>query len=267
MRYAQLLVVVGATALVACRDKYDIKNYAENLAEATCKKAYDCCTSAEIEASGQGVGYGDDEDDCEDNFEGAFKDQQKRLEKSIDAGRLKYDANQLEKCLDAYAAKSCEELKSRLTEDAAECDTVFTAQVANGGVCASDEDCTSGRCELAVDQDGDEADEGICQAYAAVGATCNETTTCGPGSYCEGSACVAAKADGATCTSNGQCDTGGCNGFDSEAGTDGTCGPKGGEGTRCYLTKGCAAVDPHVFAALAVVLWLVRRRIRSRVAA
>lgn len=265
MRYAQLAVVACAMALVACRDKYDIKNYADNLAEATCKKAYDCCSKDEIKASGQDVGYGDDEDDCEGNFEAIFKDREERLEKSVDAGRVAYDQDQFEKCLTAYEAKSCDELKSRLTEDVAECDTVFTATVANGGVCATDEDCTSGHCELAVDQDGDEAAEGICQAYAAVGAPCNETTTCGPGSYCEGTSCVTAKADGDECTSNGQCNSGGCNGYDQEAGTDGTCGPKGGAGTTCYLTKGCAAVEPHVFAALAVGLWLLRRRVRKSV--
>ena len=255
MRHARVLIAVSAVWLVACRDKWDVRNYAENLAEARCAKAYDCCTEREIEASEQEM-YGVDEGDCVDATADALGFKEDLIKEGIDAGRLSYDGALLERCVKGYAALSCEELKNEATASIAECEAFLVAKVADGGKCKLGEECVTRNCQRVDAEDA----EGTCQPFAAQGASCG-TATCGPGTYCAGT-CVPTRPDGAACGSNFECATGGCNGYDGASGTAGTCGPMGGEGTQCYLTKGCAAAPPHVVAALAVILWLWRSRAR-----
>ncbi len=258
MRHAQMLIAASAMSLVACRDKWDVRNYAENVAEAQCAKAYDCCSEAEIEASEQ-ESYGVNEGDCVDETSDVLGFKEDQIKEGVDEGRLEYKGTVLERCLASYAALSCEDLKSKATAVAAECDAFLIPKVEEGGTCKIDEECVNGNCYRAEDDD----DEGTCQPFAAQGASCG-AATCGPGTYCAGT-CVATKADGAACRNNFECTTGGCNGYDADTGTEGTCGPMGGEGTQCFITKGCAAAQPHVFVALGVILWLLRARLaRSR---
>ena len=258
MRYAQLLVAAAAVSLVACRDKWDVKNYAENLAEAQCAKAYDCCTEAEIEASEQ-QSYGVNEGDCVDETTDVLNFKEGQIQEGVDEGRLEYKGTVLERCLANYAALSCADLKSKSTALAAECGTFLIPKVDEGGTCKIDEECLSGYCFRANDDD----DEGSCQPFAAEGTSCGGAQ-CGPGYYCGGT-CVPTKADGLACRNNYECATGGCNGYDADTGTEGTCGPMGGAGTQCFITKGCAAAPPHIFAALAVILLFWRGRVaRSR---
>jgi hypothetical protein len=175
----------------------------------------------------------------------------------MDKGRLDYHGAVLARCLANYAELSCDALKVRAPAVAAECDGVFVPFVDLGGECEIDEECKSGNCYYADEED----DQGTCQPFADLGDDCGGAT-CGPGTYCAGT-CVSTEADGAACRNNFECTTGGCNGYDADTGAEGTCGPMGGEGSQCFLTKGCAAAPPHLFAALAVMVRLWRGRGRS----
>ena len=178
MRYTQLLIAVGAMSFVACRDKWDVKNYAENLAEAQCAKIYDCCTQTEVQAVEQ-ESYGNDQDDCEDETSDVLNFKENQIEEGVDDGRLEYHGDVLERCLANYAALSCTDLKQKATATAAECDGVLVPLVATGGECEIDEECIDGHCQFANEDD----EEGVCQPFAAQGAACADTT-CGPGTYC-----------------------------------------------------------------------------------
>ena len=48
------------------------------------------------------------------------------------------------------------------------------------------------------------------------------------------------RSNGEACNLNADCQLQGCNGRNADAGTPGTCGLKGGEQTRCFVTNGCS---------------------------
>lgn len=246
-------LAVALTSLVACREKWDVKNYAENIAETTCAKAYECCTVDDIAASEQ-TNYGNSRDACEDKIADVLNFKEDTIERGIDKSRLVYHGAVLEHCLANYAKLSCDDLKNKATATVAACDGVLVPLVPENGRCDMDEECLEGYCRFA--KEGDE--EGTCSRFIEVGEPCAELS-CAPGTYCLDT-CVPTKADGESCRNNFECTTGGCNGADADTDAAGTCGPMGGVDSTCYLTKGCMAAEPQVFAALATVVWFVRRR-------
>ena len=83
------MITVGVVALVGCRDRYDVHNYAANVAEAWCARVYDCCSAAEIEAAAQARSAGGTS--CEAAVAGALAAKQAEVEASIRRGRLTYE--------------------------------------------------------------------------------------------------------------------------------------------------------------------------------
>jgi hypothetical protein len=150
-----------------------------------------------------------------------------------------------------------------------DCDAFVEPLVAAGGACGMDEACVGGSCRGAMI-----GKDGVCTPHARSGEACKDAR-CAGGSFCHGgtSTCAPAKPDTETCNLHSECQSGGCNGRNADAGTPGTCGPRGGENTRCYVTIGCAyaagrpggsggAAAPGILALLTALTCAARRRVR-----
>jgi hypothetical protein len=144
------------------------------------------------------------------------------IEKKLDQGSVRYDANKAQACLDALSALSCAELTKR---DQPECLAALDGTVALGGECDLNEECngsaicrsSSGTCPgkcvvllsagqaCATDSDCDDGlqcskETKLCVKPAAAGEDCeNGKPPCGPGLLCLG------KQDDATPKTSGVC--------------------------------------------------------------
>jgi hypothetical protein len=116
----------------------------------------------------------------------------------------------------------------------AACEGAVEGLVANGGSCASDDECTSGWCT--ADHPGDApVCPGQCSAFKPLGAQCAAAEECGPNATCEGFACVASTAPGAAnqpCGSDDSCQAGlYCE--TPDGGGAGTCRARKAAGAAC----------------------------------
>lgn len=134
------------------------------------------------------------------------------FERSVEAGRTRYDEDKAADCLEALGDASCDSTAQNVRVQPQACRDAFRGTVADGGVCYNDEECLSENCT--VPDCGMACCAGTCdmtRAEVAIGGTCNGTTgPCASGSFCDSatSTCTALKAAGGTCTSNSQCSYG-----------------------------------------------------------
>jgi hypothetical protein len=131
------------------------------------------------------------------------------LAKEIAAGRVVYNATQATACAAAIGSATCAVFD---TPTPAACATVLTGQVANGGSCYLDEDCSTGWCNSTAS-----LCPGTCQAFAQLNQSC-ASVSCAPGLACDSAnTCKAESAANGTCP----CQAGlWC---DSSAASPGTC--------------------------------------------
>jgi hypothetical protein len=115
--------------------------------KATCQKAFDCMSTF---PSGQGITFdqefGSSESICETMYSGAATDTKAKLEASISAGRITYNSDDAQVCIDGVKNETCGQFWGTDTyTPPPECDTAFQGTVADGGTCTIDDDCaTSG---------------------------------------------------------------------------------------------------------------------------
>jgi MYXO-CTERM domain-containing protein len=259
--YCTGIVITVALATGACgnSDEVELDDFGEQAARSTCDKVYECCMPMEKELMAH-MRYSGGRTECGSKTRDAVGFWAAVISQEQDKGRLSYDGKLARRCLDAFAAATCEAHKSNAALDA--CDSFITPKTAPGAACSADESCLGGAC---VGITGEK--EGVCRAYAAEGASCAENP-CSKSLLCgSGKICRPRLPDGQTCNSHGACQSQGCNGLDADAGTAGTCGPKGGEQTRCFVTTGCAfgggdpaGSAPLVLVALGAVVAALRRR-------
>ncbi len=199
------LLIPGLLALVACGgNSISLSDLDGELNHRACQNQVDC------------GGYPDMQT-CLD-AQGTASDLA-QLTVSVDAGRVKYDADKASECLDGLSDQlSCQSLVDYGQQNTPEaCDQVFTGTVAVGGECYASAEC---------------ADNGTCDQ------------TCGAGECCAGT-CVAGdptpdKADlGQDCT-NAACVDGLWCKTDSTNNTA-VCAEPGGEGAACQGLSGCGA--------------------------
>ena len=261
MRPGALFLSAAAGLIAGCGGCGDtVDEFPPEAAKAICEKIYSCCTAAEL--SGNST-YGPNQAACESSLRNQLAGPN-RLKQSESKGRLVYHDDLFDECIAQYKALSCEQLKSNVTTVTPACDSFIEPKVAVGGSCGADDECVDGTC---AGETG--TADGTCEAFLSESASCADGGSCGDGLYCESGqkTCQQLKADGTNCNANFECKTGGCNGKDPDAGTPGTCGLKGGEGTTCYATTGCSSTEGNAltaFAALALLSLLGPSRFRTR---
>jgi MYXO-CTERM domain-containing protein len=239
-------------------DEVSLKEFGEQASQTTCDKVYECCSASDSELA-MHMNYSGGREECGRKSRESMGFWAAIIGKEQERGRLSYDPKLARRCLDAFAAASCETHKGNAALDA--CDTFITPKTPPGSPCNAGESCMGGGCVgLSAEK------EGVCRAYVAEGGSCAESP-CGKGLFCEpgSKTCKPRKSAGASCNLNGECQSEGCNGRNPDAGTAGTCGAKGGEQTRCFVTSGCsyggstsAGAGALLLALLALVA--VRRR-------
>lgn len=122
--------------------------------QASCEKAFDCMASYDPAMNNNtpfASAYGASVDDCvaQTNalimqFLGA--DYFTKLDASVSAGRITYNASDAQTCLDAGSAQTCDQFFGQngatYTPPAA-CDNAIKGTVATGGTCTIEDDCAA----------------------------------------------------------------------------------------------------------------------------
>jgi MYXO-CTERM domain-containing protein len=257
------LVAVALALLPAAAcddaDELPLDRFGAESARVICDKTYSCCTAAELM---EHMNYRGGRAACGESTKAALDFWAAVIADERDKGRLTYDPRLSRKCLDSYAAATCDQHKQSAVLQA--CDGFIVARTAPGGACRASESCMGGAC-IGVS----ETSEGVCQAAVVDGQSC-ASAPCAKGTYCAGDkVCRRKKTDGETCNANAECQSAGCNGRNSDTNTPGTCGPKGGATSTCYVTTGCAyggAGGPGsaAWVVLGLALLALRRRREAR---
>jgi hypothetical protein len=187
------------------------------LAKVSCSKIFECCTSTEAMAQFANITYNGQpittEAQCEGFTGGLFTGLlTPEYKDSIAAGRIEYNADAAGDCLDTAANLSCSAYSQLSGNETVHCDAPFIVpQVADGGACAQDYECTGGGyCDGASNA----AANGTCKPLPTAGQDCTEK--CAQGLYCGydqtamKEACQTVKANGASCVSNDECTSSQC---------------------------------------------------------
>lgn len=200
-----------------------LSSLAQELAESSCAKMFECCTEAEIMMQFEGIDPPPStEAECATTLAGFLTIGTATWMESVSAGRLAYHDDLAGDCLAVVDALTCDAYAGGLTEEPAgamACDQMLEPLVADGGACSQNLECINGYCEGATSDS-----DGVCTVLPELGEECD--FDCAEGLYCEfgsPSTCVAEKADGAECTRDDECEND-CVGADPSMGTAGTCG-------------------------------------------
>ena len=138
---------------------------------------------------------------------------------AIDKGKVIFDGNLAQDCLDAFGAQTCDQTDSDgRAFFPAKCRDIVKGTVGDGGACALDAECLSGKCNIT--STAMTCPMGTCMGGAkpvpgGTGAMCSSSTDCAVGFYCDftNQVCADLKAAGATCQSTNECAYGlGCAG-------------------------------------------------------
>lgn len=179
---------------------------------------------------------------------------------AVEAGKVKYDEDLAEDCIEKLRDGSCSQTASLDSS----CEDIFTGTIADGGMCAFDDECISGSCSVAectmaccpgtcvaarptpkigemctfICVDGAFCgSDRICHAVLAKGAACDDPFACDDGLYCSGltgttaGTCTALPNTGEACTE--QC-------LNIGDYCDGTCKKVGLAGASCTNEDQCS---------------------------
>jgi hypothetical protein len=111
----------------------------------TCTKAFECMSSFPPDAGFEfGELFGTSEQQCIATLSNVFDAD--AVEDSVSAGRILFDPNDANVCLNATAGLSCDQFWGDFTGETTvprppECETAFIGTVETGGVCMVDLDC------------------------------------------------------------------------------------------------------------------------------
>jgi len=230
------VIVVSALAL-GCdsksSDEVELAQFGQRSADTICDKVYECCSLSDAELAAH-MGYSGGRAACGSKNRDSVGFWAAVIGKEQARGRLAFDAKLAHRCLEAFAATTCDGHKRNVVIEG--CDTFITPRTPPGAPCNASESCIGGSCV-----DGGPDKEGVCQAFATENTSCAERS-CVKGLRCEGASklCVPARANGEACFTNAECQSQGCNGRNPDTNTPGTCGLKGGEQTTCFVTNGCS---------------------------
>jgi len=263
--------VLAAAAVLGCGgvSGIPIEKTATDFSKAICSAAYKCCTPDTLMGNDAA---GMSEAECETKTAANFRSQLQTMQDSENKGRAKFDQKQVDACLDALRAASCEMLTSiRSLSGIPACNSTFvTPEVLVGGTCGQDFECMNSVC-----QKEPMAWEGVCAVGNATGAACADNNRCAQQLICDGrgtsddasdDVCVAEQDNGAACVDGFDCKSRNCL-------ADGTTGAKTCQAPtapQCFYGGGCAAgggrpsLAALLLMGLFVVVALVRTRRRAR---
>ncbi|RYZ08259.1 MAG: hypothetical protein EOO73_09365 [Myxococcales bacterium] len=131
-------------------------------------------------------------EDCVKEFTITAEEELATLPDAIAAGRVKYHASQVQKCLDEVVARGCEGLSER---EPASCQSAIEGTLAEGEDCELDAECSGNQyCKVAS------ACPGECAPYEQAGEKCASNDHCASGLKCSGQGfCVAPSQAGEAC--------------------------------------------------------------------
>jgi uncharacterized protein (TIGR03382 family) len=228
-----------------------IEKTATDFAHAICDAAYKCCTPETLMGN---ASAGMSEAECEMKTAQDFRNTLQNMQNSENAGRSKYDQAQVDACLQAIRAATCDKLTSiRSLSGLPECDSLFaTPLVAAGGTCQNDFECIGGVCA-----------DGKCAAGMPVGGSCvGAANKCAPKLLCDprdgnndsDDVCVMEQDIGGACVDNFDCKSRLC--------SAGTCTQPA---AQCFYGGGCSAGGrPGAAALLLMALFVVVALTRPR---
>jgi hypothetical protein len=229
-------------------------NFCEQIADVACNNMYQCCTEGEIESKLH-VTEPRTEDECRTDFKRSCDRSAAQVNDSLKAGRMKFVADNLNKCLESIVAPSdkCSEVVTTAPWVDACMDSAFVGTVATDGACLFANDCAGGQDSYCAPNQKCAArptggfpcgtgcasafycSSGICTAKLAAGAMCTSSTACQKDLFCDTSqtmpVCAAKQPGGATCTSSAACMSGTC--------IPGTC--SGTTSTSCFKDMDCGS--------------------------
>jgi hypothetical protein len=231
-------ILVGAAGCTGS-SKLDETTWCARIAEVECRWIYSCCNVGErLDLTGLNA-HEESESTCREQLTADCLSEWAVPLASMAAGRLRFEGDKAETCLDSVSSTAAE--CPTVMEEVDECDHVVSGLVGPDGECAYDEECSgqarchavgagaAGRCYDKAGQDGLcesilDCQEGlfcyqgattqyVCVAIPTVGPgeTCNGATlACGPGYYCDNGfdTCEAQKAAGESCSSPAECQEG-----------------------------------------------------------
>jgi len=256
---------VLALALGGCGEVsgIPIEKTATDFAKAICPKAYDCCTA---ETRMPNMSAGTTEAECETLTAQDFRNSLQNMQASENAGRAKYDQEQVDACLEAIRAATCPQLTMiRSLAGLPACNSTFaTPLVEIGGTCGQDYECKNSVCQKAP-----MAWEGVCAVGAAASASC-ATDHCAQNLICDGrgtdvetdNVCVAEQENGAACNTAFECKSRIC--AAAAGATAKTCNAP--TGPVCFYGGGCSAAGgaPGIAALLIMAAFVAMALFRSR---
>jgi hypothetical protein len=143
-----ILVVSGFLGTLAACGSPSVSDSLDDAISTQCAKAFDCMSSFPTD---EGFAfedlYGSSESACVSNLETASAESKSQYQASVDAGRIIYNADDAQACLDAENALSCDQFWRGDSPEPTACDTAFQGTVADGGACTIDDDCATGSSE------------------------------------------------------------------------------------------------------------------------
>lgn len=248
MRLA-LISVLGAMVATACGDDgvsigSSQDNYCSQIADVVCHNLYQCCTEATIEAR-LGVTEARTELQCRDDLVRSCQRADFDVRDSLKAGRITFDPNKLDACLEAVLAPDgvCSEVVTDYPwKDACDLKNApWVGTVATDGQCFFNIDCAGAPDSFC-------GPDQKCHMKPTAGFPCAANGTCASAFYCgTNNTCAPKLALGAPCMyspSFNQCDKSlFCDTKGTTVTTDDVCAATLPGGATCFQEDACNSND------------------------
>ena len=269
---AILMLAVGCGGSGSVNVDADEDNVCGEIAEVACHNLYQCCAEGEIEDF-LGVSEPRTELQCRDDIEVICERRAGTLAFSIQEGRVRFDKELMNTCLDALVApdNTCVSVVSKLPWVDACMNSAWIGTVAVDQTCLFAHDCAGGadafcapnqKCKMLPTAGfpcaaGACASQffcmtGVCAPRVAAGAMCTSTAQCQKDLFCDTTVspavCAAKAPGGAACTSDFGCQSndcipGQCMGTTQTCFTDTQCGSRcaNNPNRSCATSANCGA--------------------------
>jgi hypothetical protein len=225
-----VLMIAGCGGNGSVSIDADEDNVCGEIAEVACHNLYQCCAEGEIEDF-LGVSEPRTELQCRDDIERLCVRRANTLSFSIQEGRVRFDSNIMNACLEALVAPddTCSSVVTKLPWTEACVNSAWIGTVANEQSCLFNHDCSGGADAFC-------APSQKCAMRPTAGMPCNSVTPCASQFFCQVGMCAPKIAAGGMCTSSIQCQT---DLFCDTSVAQPVCTARGAGGAPCASSSGC----------------------------